>query len=229
MERRVPQTKLLIAGIALLVGLPGVAGLVWIVKASHGGDAITPDQKIVEADATSYCGPRTLANLEHAYESELCDSDVYRAYAGQAEQEGYQSAASLFRAVGSSELIHAIHHRSVINACSVEPPAHHILTTVARSTKENLWMALMSEVQQQYERDPVLIQVARTEGSNAGLRSFQLAQTAERTHLDLLGQFSVESQKTSTNQTYRVCTTSGYVSLQPEPANCVGGEYETID
>jgi rubrerythrin len=199
------------------------------VKASHGGGAITPDQKIVEADATSYCGPRTLANLEHAYESELCDSDVYMGYADQSEQEGYRSAAGLFRAVGSSELIHALHHRSVINACGVELPPHHTLTIVARSTKENLWVALMSEVQQQYERDPTLIQVARIEHSNAALRSFQLAQLTERTHLDLLGQLLVESPKTSTSQTYRVCTTSGYVSLQPEPANCIGGEYGTID
>jgi len=229
MERRLPQTKLLIAGIALLVGLPGVAGLVWIVKASHGASAITPDQKIVEADGTSYCGPRTLANLQHAYESELSDSDLYIGYAEQAEQEGFKSAASLFRALGSSELIHALHHRSVINACDGELPPHHTLTAGGRSTKENLRLALMSEVQQQYERDPAFIQVARIEHSNAALRSFQLAQFAERTHLDFLGQLLVESQETSSSQTYRVCAVSGYISLQPEPANCVGGEYGTID
>ena len=94
--------------------------------------------------------PRTtLDNLMTAYNGEVNANARYLAFAKKANQEGYDIAASLFRAAAAAEAVHYGRHAEVIKKLGGTPQATIEILNV-KSTRENIESALKGET---YEKD----------------------------------------------------------------------------
>ncbi|MDR3725988.1 MAG: rubrerythrin family protein, partial [Terracidiphilus sp.] len=91
----------------------------------------------------------TVKNLLAAFEGESNAHAKYTAFAAKADQDGLHGAASLFRAAGRAEQIHAANHARVIKQLGGEAKCE-IHAAEVKSTLENLKAALGGE---QYEVD----------------------------------------------------------------------------
>src|SRR5664279_5512714 len=89
----------------------------------------------------------TVKNILAAFEGESNAHAKYIAFAAKADEEGLHGAASLFRAAGRAEQIHAANHARVIKQLGGEATCT-IHTAEVKSTLENLKAALEGE---QYE------------------------------------------------------------------------------
>ncbi len=127
---------------------------------------------------------KTLDNLQAAYNGESNAHAKYVAFAQKADEEGYPSVASLFRAAARAEQVHADTHASVIKSMGGVPKAD-VKAPEVKSTKENLEAAVKGET---YERDimyPEFIATAKAEGNKEALKAFNYAKTAEAEHAKL--------------------------------------------
>lgn len=153
---------------------------------------------------------KSLDNLQAAFNGESNAHAKYLAFAQKADEEGYPSVASLFRAAARAEQVHADTHASVIKTMGGVPKADVKLPEI-KSTKDNLEAAVKGET---YERDvmyPEFIAVARTEGNKDALKAFNYAKTAEAEHAKM---YSADVKDLATlkgkSQVYWVCTICGY-------------------
>jgi len=151
----------------------------------------------------------TLDNLQTAFDGESNANARYLVFAKKADEEGYGEAASLFRAAAKAEEIHAANHAVVIRQMGGAPVAH-IGITIAKSTRENLKVAIEGE---SYERDimyPEFIEVAKREKAAAALRSFTFALKVEAVHAVLYQDALDNLEKRRRKQhTYYVCPDCG--------------------
>ena len=153
---------------------------------------------------------KTLDNLQAAFNGESNAHARYVAFAVKADQEGYGSVASLFRAAARAEEVHAGNHAAVIKSMGATPTAD-VKAPEVKSTKENLEAAIKGE---SYERDtmyPEFIAVAKTERNKDALKSFNEAKMAEGEHARLYTEAltGLDGLKGKT-QSYWVCTVCGY-------------------
>lgn len=82
-----------------------------------------------------------LDRLQSEYNKESNDVARYEAFAVKADEEGYQSVASLFRAAAKSEKVHSILHSSEIK--KMGGMANATIDSVdVKTTRENLKIAL---------------------------------------------------------------------------------------
>jgi rubrerythrin len=163
----------------------------------------------------------TVANLLAAFEGESNAHAKYTAFAVKADEEGFQGAASLFRAAARAEQIHAQNHARVIKQLGGE--AHCEIHPVAvKSTLENLKVALGGE---NYEIDsmyPTFLAEAQTHNNTAAIRTFTWALEAEKTHARLYGEAialvegGTPSTWVSEPRTFYVCAVCGYTSETPD-------------
>jgi rubrerythrin len=164
---------------------------------------------------------KTLENLLTAFEGESNASAKYTAFAAKADAEGWHGAASLFRAAGRAESIHAANHSRVIARLGGE--AQCVVHPVeVKGTLENLRTALAGE---QYEVEtmyPDFIQEAQAQSNTSAVRSMQYALEAEKTHIRLYGDAIalVEAGKkdawVGAAHDFYVCPTCGYTSETAE-------------
>jgi len=164
--------------------------------------------------------PRTLDNLQAAFNGESNAHARYLAFADKAQQEGYEQVASLFRAAARAEEVHAANHATVIRKLGAAPSAK-IEGPDVKSTRENLLAAIKGEI---YERDvmyPEFLKVARAEHQTDAIRSFTYARIAEAEHATLYtaGERNLESMK-SGGVTYYVCTVCGYTTTKLDFEKC---------
>ncbi len=165
--------------------------------------------------------PKTLDNLQAAYNGESNAHARYLEFAKKAEAEGYGPVASLFLAAARAEEIHAANHAAVIKSLGGVPKAT-IAPPDVKSTKENLEAAIKGE---SYERDtmyPEFIATAKKEGQRDALKSFNYAKTAEAEHAKLYSD-SVKNLPTlkGAKVTYYVCTVCGYTTKDLNFAKCL--------
>jgi len=153
---------------------------------------------------------KTLDNLQTAFNGESNAHAKYLAFAQKADEEGYPSVASLFRAAARAEQVHADTHASVIKSMGGVPKAD-VKTPEVKTTKDNLEAAVKGET---YERDvmyPEFITVAKAEGNKDALKAFNYAKTAEAEHAKM---YSADLKDLATlkgkTQGYWVCTICGY-------------------
>jgi rubrerythrin len=164
---------------------------------------------------------KTIDNLQLAFTGESNANARYIAFAKQADQEGYPSVASLFRAAAKAEQIHANNHAAVIKKLGAVP-AGKIDEPVVKSTAENLEVAIKGEI---YERDtmyPEFLRVARQEGAeSAVLRTFNYAKSAEAEHARLYSEAKgkLPSLK-DLLETYYVCEVCGYTTTRLDFEKC---------
>jgi rubrerythrin len=182
---------------------------------------------------------KTVENLLAAFEGETNAHARYTAFAAKADADGLHGAASLFRAAGRAEQIHAANHARVIKQLGGEAKcAIHLIAV--KSTLENLKAALSGE---QYEVDtmyPGFLEEAVAHGITAAERTFTGALEAEKTHARLYGEAialvqggKLDSWVGSAREFY-VCPVCGYTSETEEEhercpvCNCPWEKFEIV-
>lgn len=113
----------------------------------------------------------TLQNLSTAFAGESQANRKYLAFAKKAEEEGYPNIAKLFRSSAEAETIHALKHLSVAGGVG--------------STLENLKAAIAGETYEFEEMYPGFISQAEASGEKEAVRTFNLANKAEKVHARL--------------------------------------------
>jgi rubrerythrin len=153
---------------------------------------------------------RTLDNLQAAFNGESNAANNYLAFAKKADEDGYGEVASLFRAAGRAEQIHAANHGVVIRKLGAEPKAD-IKTPQVKSTRENLGAAIAGEC---YERDtmyPEFIEAAKKAKSSEAVRTFTYALKTEAEHARLYTDALQNLEKLrGKSKQYFVCLVCGY-------------------
>ena len=163
----------------------------------------------------------TIKNLLAAFEGESNAHAKYMQFAKKADEDGLHGAASLFRAAGRAEEIHAANHARVIKQLGSEAKCE-IHPADVQSTLENLKTAMAGE---QYEVDvmyPEFLSEATARDNKAAIRTFTGAMEAEKTHARLYGEAiallesgSLDSWISSTREFY-VCPVCGFTSETEE-------------
>ena len=163
----------------------------------------------------------TIENLLAAFEGESNAHAKYMEFAKKADADGLHGAASLFRAAGRAEEIHAANHARVIKQLGAEAKCE-IHPAEVKSTLENLKTALNGE---QYEVDvmyPEFLVEATARDNKAAIRTFTGAMEAEKTHARLYGEAialleggHADSWINAAREFY-VCPVCGYTSETEE-------------
>jgi rubrerythrin len=181
----------------------------------------------------------TVQNLLAAFEGESNAHAKYIAFAVKADADGLHGAASLFRAAGRAEQIHAANHARVLKQLGSEA-ACTLHAVEIKSTLENLKTALGGE---QYEVDtmyPGFLEEAVARNITAAVRTFHGALEAEKTHARLYGEAIalLQAGKTDawigTAREFYVCPVCGYTSETEEEhercpvCNCPWEKFEII-
>jgi rubrerythrin len=181
----------------------------------------------------------TIKNLLAAFEGESNAQARYAAFAARADEDGLHGAASLFRAAGSAEQIHATNHARVIKQLGSEAMCE-IHPIEIRTTLENLEAAHSGE---QYEVDtmyPEFLAEATARGLSSAVRTFTGALEAEKTHARLYGEAIALLQGGKTDswigsaREFYVCPVCGYTSETEEEhercpvCNCPWERFEII-
>jgi rubrerythrin len=166
----------------------------------------------------------TVRDLLIAFECESNAHSRYLAYAAKADSGGFHRAASLFRAIASSEQIHAINHACVIRKLGGEPEAQ-IQVAEVKTTLENLIAALEEKAYEIDSMYPHFLADNRSTGNSAA-RTFTWALQAEKTQAQLLSEEIMRIETESADSLaeapfdFYVRPVCGYVSSIPEPDRC---------
>ena len=181
----------------------------------------------------------TVQNLLAAFEGESNAHAKYTAFAVKADEDGLHGVASLFRAAGRAEQIHATNHARVIGLMGghAECEIHDV---EVKTTLENLKTALNGE---QYEIDsmyPGFLEEATARKNTAAIRTFHGALEAEKTHARLYAEAIalLAAGKKDTwlgaARDFYVCPVCGYTSETEEEhercpvCNCPWERFEII-
>jgi rubrerythrin len=181
----------------------------------------------------------TIQNLLAAYEGESNAHAKYIAFAVKADEDGFLGVASLFRAAGRAEQIHATNHARVIKQLGGEAKCK-IHPVEVKTTLDNLKAALSGE---QHEIDvmyPEFLAEATAHGNTLAIRTLTGALEAEKTHARLYGEAiplvqggKLDSWIALTREFY-VCPVCGYTSETEEEhercpvCNCPWEKFEII-
>ncbi len=165
--------------------------------------------------------PKTLDNLQAAYNGESNAHAKYLVYAKQADKEGYPEVASLFRAAARAEEIHLTNHAVVIKKLGATPTAK-IETPAPKTTKENLEDAVKGE---SYERDsmyPEFLKQAKADRNTDAIETFNLAKAAEAEHAKLYTAAlnNLANSKGKAAKAYLVCPKCGFTTSEANFAKC---------
>jgi rubrerythrin len=157
----------------------------------------------------------TIENLLAAFEGESNAHAKYTAFAVKADADGWHGAASLLRAAGRAEQIHATNHARVIKQLGGEAKCEIHPVNVG-STLENLRVALAGE---QHEVDTMYPGFIKEAGKNAvAVRTFTWAMEAEKTHARLYAEVialvgaGMKDSWAATVREFYVCAVCGYTS-----------------
>lgn len=126
----------------------------------------------------------TLDNLMAAYNGENNAHARYLAFAKKASEEGYDAAASMFRAAALAEKVHYERHAEIIKELGGTPETV-VEALVVNSTPENIEAAFRSET---YEKDviyPSFLKQAKVENIEDAIKAFEDAVATEGVHVKL--------------------------------------------
>ena len=151
--------------------------------------------------------PTTAANLAEAFAGESQANQKYRAFARQAERDGFPNVARLFRTTAEAERIHAEGHLKALEGVG--------------STAENLQAAIDGETHEYAHMYPPMLEQADREGHKAK-RMFGYAVKAEATHAELYRQAldAVASGRDLAETDFYLCPVCGHIEFGQPPAAC---------
>ena len=149
----------------------------------------------------------THEDLKEAFAGESQANQKYRAFAAQAEKEGFANVARLFRTTAEAERIHAEGHLRALDAVG--------------TTADNLAAAIAGETHEFTEMYPPMLERARA-GEHKGGRMFNYALEAEAVHARLyqLALEAVRAGKDLAVTDFYLCPVCGYIELGQPPENC---------
>jgi len=149
---------------------------------------------------------KTEQNLLDAFAGESQANRKYLAFAKQADKEGYNHVAKLFRAAAEAETVHAHAHLKTLGGIN--------------STTENLKEAIAGETHEYKNMYPAMIETAKEEGNKAAERSFTFANSVEKVHADLYRNALDNLDKPGDVECYYVCSVCGYTCAHEAPDTC---------
>jgi rubrerythrin len=117
---------------------------------------------------------KTNEDLQAAFAGESQANRKYTAWAEQAEREGYEGVAKLFRAVAAAETVHALNHFRTMG--------------MVNSTEENLKAAIGGEHYEVETMYPDFLADARADEHRGAMQSFGWAWAVEKVHEQLYTQ-----------------------------------------
>lgn len=144
-------------------------------------------------------------NLAAAFAGESQANRKYSAFASQADHEGYPQIARLFRATAEAEAIHAQSHLKAMGG--IKP------------TADNLKAAIAGETYEYNDMYPPFIKEAEAENNAAAVRSFKLANAAEKVHAELYQEALANLEKKELVDIY-LCAVCGHIAKGSRPDTC---------
>jgi rubrerythrin len=174
---------------------------------------------------------RTEQNLRQALNGEAQASIRYRAFAKQADKEGYSGVARLFKAAAMSEKIHARSHQCVLKAeeqiIADLNSEEKLALAIARleteggikSTAENLQAALDGETDEFKIMYPAMIRVAVEENAIDARHSLEYAMSIEMVHAKLFKKALRDPAEVQAS-VYHVCPLCGHTVENEAPKKC---------
>lgn len=151
---------------------------------------------------------RTIENLKDAFAGESQANRRYLAFARKAEEEGLTQVARLFRAAAEAEAVHALNHLRVMGEI--------------KSTTENLDAAVSGETFEFKKMYPEHLSIAKKEGNNQAVWSFDVASKVEQVHASLFQKANeaLRNNKNLGNVDYYVCIVCGNTIENTPPEKC---------
>ena len=148
----------------------------------------------------------TTKNLKEAFAGESQANQKYRAFAKQAEKEGFANIARLFQATAEAERIHAEGHLKALAGVG--------------STAENLQSAIDGETYEFEQMYPPMLEEAESEGHKAK-RMFKYATEAEAVHAKLYA-LALEAikQGKDLDVDFYLCPICGYIEFGKPTEEC---------
>jgi rubrerythrin len=158
--------------------------------------------------------------LKEAFAGESQANRKYLAYAKKADQEGHSQVARMFRAAAAAETVHAHAHLRAMKGVG--------------DTETNLKDAIAGETHEFTKMYPEMIEAAKVEGHASAQRSFEFANTVEKTHAGLYQGFLDSLGKDQGDYPYYVCPVCGHTVGKAAPDVCpvcgtAGKMFEKID
>ncbi|MGA7617504.1 MAG: rubrerythrin family protein [Thermoanaerobaculia bacterium] len=175
--------------------------------------------------------PGVPAKLAEAYQNELDANARYLAFAAKADEEGYTTLASFFRAAGAAEKVHASIFAKMIRERGGKAEATAAAPEVG-ATAENLAAAIQAEVA---ERDAIYRRLSAALRSAADEKAADLVEKirgAEVEHANTLLDASRRLEELRSGpRTWYVCSGCGFTTdlKLPKCLNCPArGKWITV-
>ena len=146
-------------------------------------------------------------DLKEAFAGESQANQKYRAFAAQAERDGFPNVARLFRTTAEAERIHAEGHLKALDQVG--------------STADNLKAAIDGETHEFTAMYPPMLERAAESGHKAK-RMFGYAVEAEAVHAKLyaLALEAVKQGKDLTETKFYLCPVCGHIEFGEPPETC---------
>lgn len=135
-------------------------------------------------DAKAAGAKTTLDNLMDAYNGEVNAHTRYLAFAEKANKEGYDIAASLFRAAAAAEKVHYERHAVLIKKLGGTPKVV-AETPIVNGTRDNLEAAFKAETYEKSVMYPEFLAQAKKENVKGVIEDFEDTAAAEEVHAQL--------------------------------------------
>jgi len=149
---------------------------------------------------------KTKADLQEAFAGESQANRRYLAFAKKADEEGYAQVARMFRAAAEAETVHAHNHLRAMKGIG--------------DTAANLREAVDGETHEFKNMYPGMIEDAKAEGEKEALRSFEWANTVEKTHAELYQKLLDALGQDMGDYPYYVCPVCGHTAEGEAPERC---------
>lgn len=142
---------------------------------------------LLPATATAQAGayPETTAAIQERYADEVRAHAQYGAYAKHALQDGHANIAHLFRALATSEAVHARNFAAVLEELGVQPQAPDLDLRLS-TTREHLQQATTVEANEIDENYPAVLARIRPEGNQEAIDKTTWAWESEKQHRELI-------------------------------------------
>lgn len=164
----------------------------------------------------------TEQHLINAFGGESQAHMRYLHFANQAEKEGFNNVARLFRAIAHAEYIHAGDHYRELKHLDGGFVANSMAAFGPGDSRKNLNLAIAGETFEIEEMYPVYMEVAKFQGEKGAQKSFEWAYGTEKMHKMLYEKAlePVKSGKDAELGPIQVCEVCGFTLEGEAPDKC---------
>jgi len=186
--------------------------------------------------------PNTILALQKRYVDEVTAHAKYNAYAKRALEEDYPNIAHLFRALASSEAVHARNFKKLLLDLGIEVEVQTKLEFEVASTKVNIRHATTVEANEIDKEYPEILESISSENHQDAILFITYAWKAESQHRDLIHKirkaskrwFGMVADRIEGEPTrYYICQVCGSTLTELPPQSCpicdhASSEYDEV-